>query len=119
MPMLENERIVRQFIRILKEESKKSESSIFPEGAWQKLDDLKGSLAGTNDDIEAIESEIVSWCKKNQYKTVLEALISFRRDPIEDGEEFPEPDNTDSSIKTVSLRSAIEDAQERRQKKKE
>lgn len=44
MSFKSQERIVK-FIKFLQEESKKLKSSIFPETAWQKLNELDESLA--------------------------------------------------------------------------
>lgn len=41
MAVPQTEEIIRKFISVLNQESKKPDSQIFPESAWQKLEDLK------------------------------------------------------------------------------
>lgn len=73
------------------------------------------NLEQTNDEPKNIYLTITKWCKENQYKTITNALKSARKDPIKDDEYPPPPDPRDQPITNISLRSAIEDAQENRQ----
>ncbi|NES67988.1 MAG: hypothetical protein F6K24_23460 [Okeania sp. SIO2D1] len=115
MAVPQTEEIIRKFISILNQESKKPDSQIFPESAWQKLEDLKKNLEQTNDEPKNIYLIITKWCKENQYTTITSALRSVRQDPIKDDEDPPPPDPRDQPITNISLRTAIEDAQENRQ----
>ncbi|MGB3514742.1 MAG: hypothetical protein WBA93_37140 [Microcoleaceae cyanobacterium] len=114
MAVPQTEKIIRKFISILNQESQKPDSQIFPESAWQKLEDLKKNLEQTNDEPKNIYLTITKWCKENQYTTITSALRSVRQDPIKDDQDPPPPDPRDQPITNISLRSAIEDAQKNR-----
>ncbi|MEA5469702.1 hypothetical protein [Spirulina sp. 06S082] len=117
--MTEAERIIHQFIRILNQESQNPDSAIVPEDAWQQLETLKSKLAQTDDKPKKLTLMLTKWCKENQYTRILSALRPVKSDPLADNEAPPPPDVTEQPITNSSLRSAIEDAQNKRKNRKE
>lgn len=108
---------INKFIKFLLEESQKPTSSIFPETAWQKLNELNENLTQLpNEDFDKIDNAILDWLENNQYTSIQQTLKLYRSDPLGDREDQnpPHPDPRYQPITNISLRSAIKEAQENR-----
>jgi len=97
MPTSERERIVRAFLLLIHRESKKTESAIIPPTAWETLAELQASLDSANDDIKTIARAITKWCKKHDYRSILQALQVVQSDAIAEDED-PDEDETETQI---------------------
>jgi hypothetical protein len=97
MPLSEKERIVRDFLLLLHQESKKPDSAIVTPQAWETLDELKASLASANDDIKTIARAIAKWCKTHDHSAILQALRPVQGDAIDEDKD-PVDDETEQQI---------------------
>ncbi|TVQ56378.1 MAG: hypothetical protein EA366_09950 [Spirulina sp. DLM2.Bin59] len=95
MPNSENERIIRQFLRLVTQESRKAESNLLPPEAWSHLDELKATLAAGQDDLRSIARGITAWCKAHQYSAMLQALRPVLSDDDPIGDEDPPINSTE------------------------